>query len=213
MKRISSTVVFGSVLILLGVLFLLRSLLHIDISALIVAGFFLLGGGVFFYGFGNNSDNWWALIPGFTLAGIGGLIGMQALVPGFAGQFGGGFFLGMIGLSFLVIYLTHRDFWWAIIPAGVLFTLALVTVVPSSNGFLGGALFFLGLAATFAVLGLMPLGRKDKWPWIPAGICGLIGVFLAMESDAFTNSFLVYVIPVAMLALGGYLVIRSFGQS
>ena len=35
-------------------------------------------------------------------------------------------FLGTIGLSFWVIYLTRRDFWWAVIPGGALMTLALV---------------------------------------------------------------------------------------
>jgi hypothetical protein len=212
MKKNSSRIIFGAALILLGVLLFLQSLFHMDIGGLVIAGFFVLGGGIFFYVFGNNTENWWALIPGFTLAGIGGLIGMEALMPEFAAQFGGTFFLAMIGLSFLVIYLIHRDFWWALIPAGVLFTLALTTVAALFNDDLGGAVFFLGLAATFAVLGLMPMGKQDKWPWIPAGICALIGVIIAAGSGVFVNSIFSYLLPAAMLVAGVYLIVRSMRQ-
>jgi hypothetical protein len=212
MKKNSSRIIFGAGLILLGILFFLQSLLHIDIGGLVIAGFFVLGVAVFFYVFGNNTENWWALIPGFTLAAIGGLIAMSSLNERIASLFGGAFFLAMIGLSFLVIYIIHRDFWWAIIPAGVLFTLALVTIVGQYNGLFSGAVFFLGLAATFGVLGLMPVGKKDKWPWIPAGICALIGVIIAVGSGIFVNSVFAYLTPAILLVAGVYLIVRSMRQ-
>ena len=209
MKTNASRIIFGIALILLGVLFFLQSIFHIAIGELVIAAFFVLGGGVFFYVFANNNEHWWALIPGFTLVGIGGLIGMSALFPHFAEVYGGSFFLAMIGLSFLVIYLIHQDFWWAVIPAGVLLTLAFVAGIGQFGGDLSGAAFFLGLAVTFGVLGLMPVGQKDKWPWIPAGICAGLALIIALSSGIFNNPFFAYVIPAMLLVVGVYLIVRS----
>lgn len=212
MKKNSTRIIFGAGLILLGALFFLQSLFHISIGQLVVAGFFLLGAVVFFFVFGNNTERWWALIPGFTLTGIGGLIAMSSLNERIASQFGGGFFLAMIGLSFLVIYIIHRDFWWAVIPAGVLFTIAIVAVVGQFNDNISGAVFFLGLAATFGALGLMPVGKRDKWPWIPAGICALISIIIIVSSGVFENSVFAYLTPAVLLVAGVYLVFRSMRQ-
>jgi len=209
MNSKSTRVLFGIGLIFLGVLFFVQQIFHISIGNLIIAGLFLLGGVTFFYVFARNNEHWWALIPGFTLAGIGGLIAMGDLIPRFNELFGGAFFLAMIGASFLVIYIMHREFWWAIIPAGVLFTLALVTIVSPYNGSLAGAVFFFGLAATFGVIGLMHVGKAEKWPWIPAGICALLGLIVLATSGALVNSVFGYVWPAILLVVGVYLIIRS----
>ncbi len=204
----SSRVFFGALLIFLGLLFFFQQFLHVDVGALVFAGLFVLGGAIFFYVFVNNNEHWWALIPGFTLVGIGGLIAMAELAPGLS-EFGGGFFLGMIGASFLVIYLLHREFWWAIIPAGVLLTLAVVALIAPFSGAISGAVFFFGLAITFGVLGLMPVGKTEKWPWIPAGICAAIGLIILATSNALTNTIFAYIWPAALLVIGVYMVVRS----
>lgn len=209
MNSKSTRVIFGIGLIFLGVLFFIQQIFHISIGGLIVAGLFLLGGATFFYVFVRNNENWWALIPGFTLAGIGGLIVMGDLFPSFSKLFGGAFFLAMIGASFLVIYLMHRDFWWAIIPAGVLITLALVTIVAPYNGTISGALFFFGLAVTFGVIGLMKVGRSEKWPWIPAGVCAVIGFIVLATSGGLVSVVFGYLWPALLLLVGVYLVFRS----
>jgi len=212
MNAKTSRIFFGALLIFLGVLFFLQQFLHVDIAALIFAGVFVLGGAIFFYVFGRNTEHWWALIPGFTLAAIGGLIAMSELFPALA-TYGGAFFLGMIGASFLIIYLVRREFWWAIIPTGVLFTLALVTIVAEFNGALSGALFFFGLAVTFGILGLMPVGKAEKWPWIPAGICAAIGFIVIATSGVLVNSVFGYIWPALLLVVGVYLVVRSIRQA
>jgi len=204
----SSRIFFGALLIFLGVLFFFQQFLHVNIAALIFAGLFVVGGAIFFYVFASNNEHWWALIPGFTLVAIGGLIAMGELLPGLA-VYGGAFFLAMIGASFLVIFLLHREFWWAVIPAGVLFTLALVTIVANFNGAISGAVFFFGLAATFGVLGLMPVGKAEKWPWIPAGICAVIGLIIIATSGIFASSVFGYIWPALLLVVGVYLVARS----
>jgi len=204
----SSRIFFGALLIFMGVLFFFQQFLHVDIAALIFAGLFAIGGAIFFYVFASNNEHWWALIPGFTLVAIGGLIAMGELLPGLA-IYGGAFFLAMIGASFLVIYLLHKEFWWAVIPAGVLFTLALVTIIAEFSGDLSGAIFFFGLAATFGVIGLMPVGKTQKWPWIPAGICAVIGLIIIAASGLLVNTVFAYIWPALLLVVVVYLVARS----
>ncbi len=73
---------------------------------------FLVGGAYFLYRFAlDMRGEWWALIPGFALIGVGASI----VLPG---QWSGFSFLGFLGISFLAIYLSNRQRWWAIIPGG-----------------------------------------------------------------------------------------------
>lgn len=209
MKNKTPRIFVGAMLVFIGALVLLSQFLHFDLTGAIIGGLFVLGGAVFFYVYIHDHENWWALIPGFTLAGIGGLIAMGTWFPRLADIIGGSFFLAMIGVSFLLIYLTHRDFWWAIIPAGVLLSLALVAIVANYDGFLAGGVLFLGIAATFAVIGLLPIGKTEKWPWIPAGICAVMGALITLGSSTLANSFLKYFWPAALLLGGIFLIVRS----
>jgi hypothetical protein len=165
-------------------------------------------GGLFFLSvFFANRANWWAIIPGFTLIGISATIVTGELFPSLAGTLGGSFVLGAIGLSFLVIYLLNREFWWAIIPSGVLLTLAIVISLESlltDTGFV--SLFFLGMALTFAIVALVPNPEgRMQWPWIPAGILGLMGIIFG----AFSGEFMVYLVPLALILGGGILIFQT----
>ena len=72
---------------------------------------------------------WWAWIPSLSLLGLAGLETLQYLAPVAADQWGGSVFLGAIGLGFWIVYLVDRAHWWAIIPGGVLVTLAVVATL------------------------------------------------------------------------------------
>ena len=212
MSNTAKRIFAGIALIIVGGLFLVQQIFHLPIhlGGVLVASIFALAGLVFLYVLYTNRENWWAAIPGFVLLGLGALIASGELFPVFANRFGGSHFLGSIGLAFLVVYLIKRENWWAIIPMGVLFTLALVAGVAQYNGMASGAMFFLGIAATFAVLGLMPIGRNEKWPWIPAGICAILGTMLLLGSGAFLNSITGLVWPVILVLGGGFLIVRTF---
>jgi hypothetical protein len=204
---------FGAALILLGGLFLFQQLFHLQfhVGAVIVAMVFALAGLGFLYVMSSKRDNWWAAIPGMVLLGLGVLIAVSEFYPHFANQFGGSLFLGFIGLAFLVVLLLRHEAWWAVIPAGVLFTLALVAGVTQflENGLASGAIFFLGIGLTFAVVGLMPVGRKEKWPWIPSGICLVMGTLLMIGSGALVNSVFGLIWPAILVLGGGYLIVRA----
>jgi hypothetical protein len=157
----------------------------------------------------QNRLYWWALIPGFTLFGIAALILVSWLAPGFGEVWGGAFVLGSIGAAFLVIFLLHREHWWALIPAGVMLTLALVSTFDaiSSSSFDTGGLFFLGLGLTFALVALVPTQHGQmSWAWIPAGIMGLMGMFILASSNGIAS----YLWPAVLIAGGALLVLRAW---
>ncbi len=112
-----TSIILGALLVVAGLVFLAQNLeLLGSMENLIWVVLFGLGGLAFLYVFAANREQWWAIIPGFTLLGLAALIGFGESL----GALGGAFFLGAIGLAFWVIYALRRDFWWAIIPAGAL---------------------------------------------------------------------------------------------
>lgn len=212
MKSSTMRVFFGVALIVIGGLFLVKEIfdLPFHLGGVMIATIFALAGAAFLFVLANNRDNWWAAIPGMVLMGLAALIGSSEFFPAFAEKFGGSLFLGFIGLAFLLVYLVRRDNWWAIIPMGVMLTLSLVAGLGSYNGMASGAVFFLGIAATFAVVGLMPIWHNEKWPWIPAGICAVLGTMLMIGSGAFLNSVAGLVWPIILVVAGGFLIARTF---
>ena len=195
----------GLLLILVGILFLLQNFgLVGEFSNLIWVVLFGAGGLAFLWVFANNPENWWAVIPGFALLGIAGLIALGDRL----GAWGGALFLGGIGLSFWVIYAMRREFWWAVIPGGALTTLALVA---GASEFLPGeavgGLFFLGMAATFGLVYLLPTPEgRMKWALIPAGIMAVMGVMLMLMVGNLIN----FIWPIVLIIGGGYLLLRAF---
>ncbi len=206
MSTINRRLLLGGGLILAGILFLLESLHIFAISGLAWGIAFVVGGLVFLYFLLENKENWWAAIPGFVLIGIGATI----LVSSFAilAPITGSVMLAFIGLGFWVVYLLNRKFWWAVIPGGVLVTLAVVAGVSGVNenmGTVSGGIFFLGLAATFGLLGILPGSREMKWPFIPAGILAIMGLLILATSSSLVN----LIWPIALVLLGLFLIARS----
>ena len=204
---------FGAALILIGGLFLAQQIfgLELHLGALIFASIFALGGAAFIFVLASHKENWWAAIPGMVLLGLAVLIALGQLLPEVARVCGGSIFLAFIGAAFLIVFLVKRDNWWAIIPMGVLFTLALAAWIGSVfNGMAVAAVFFLGIAITFGVIGLLPIGRQEKWPWIPAGVCGVIGTCFMLTSSQMMQSAAGLIWPGILVIFGIYLIARTF---
>ncbi len=174
-----------------------------------IGGFFVLAGiGLsFLLIYLTRRDYWWALIPGCTLTGIGVGVLAGGLIPSF-GEVVPFFVLGGIGLSFLLIYLARRDYWWTLIPAGAMFSIALMIISErlfrDDAGMVG--VLFLGLAITFAVLGLISTAAgRMKWPWIPAAVLGIIGVLVV--GAGLENAGIAF--GLVMVAAGAYFIFRT----
>ena len=202
--RLLFSVVGGLLLIAAGVVFLLENLELITLDwEMLIGPVFGIGGLVFLLVFILNTDNWWALIPGFALVGIGIIIfmGQQEFMESWTGAI----FLGLLSIAFLLVYIFHHNHWWALIPGGVLLTLSGVTLLPE-NGVLAGGVFFLGLALTFIMVFIAPKpdGRLP-WALYPASALFILGLLTTLGATHLIN----YVWPLGLLAGGGYLIYRA----
>jgi len=209
LKQFESRFLWGGLLILAGVVFLLQNLGFISFISDLFWALLLGAAGVFFLTvFTQNRANWWAIIPGFTLLSIAVLIVFSLLAPGLSDVWGGSLVLGGIGASFLVIYLLDRRGWWALIPAGVMLTLAVIAGVSGLlPGLETGGILFLGIGLTFALIALLPnQGGQLKWAWIPAGIMLFMGLIFVAAAGEIVG----YIWPLALIFGGGYLILRTF---
>jgi hypothetical protein len=152
----------------------------------------------------GNRLNWWAAIPGTALMGIGIIIAISLLFPGFNGNVLGAIFLAAIGLSFWLVYFISPRNLWAIIPGGALFTLAAIAGLSDINSFDTGSLLFIGLALTFALVALLPKGRPMTWPWIPAGILFVFGALILFNSSQWGR----YLWPAMLIVVGAVIILR-----
>jgi hypothetical protein len=200
MKRFDPRIVFGFLLVVGGGLALAQTMgLLSNASDIFWGGMFLAAGLIFLtLLFGGH---WWGAFPGFTLVALGALI----LLPKSVEEFGGALFLGGIALSFWYAYFTNRaERWWALIPAGVLSTLAGVTVAAERFGeFQTAGFFFFGLAITFLLVALLAGMSWAYWPALVLGIMGLLGIASLLN---IAN----YLWAVAFIGAGMFLLFRYF---
>jgi hypothetical protein len=200
-------VVWGALLILGGIFFLLGNLGILDFTgvlwSLLWMGIFGIAGLAFLVVLALNRENWWAAIPGFALLGLAGTVAVDLFLP--QSPLGGTIFLGSIGLGFLFVYLFRPENWWAIIPGGVLLTLSLVTVT-EPMGLNAGAILFLGMGVTFAVVALLPTPQgRMHWAFIPAGVLFVMGVAIGFSFEVMLG----YIWPAALILGGLFLLFRS----
>ncbi|MGQ9515876.1 MAG: hypothetical protein ACUVT1_01290 [Anaerolineae bacterium] len=204
MNRTARYLVGAAVLITVGILLLLQNL-GVIVGAENVfwtLGFF--AGAVIFlsiFVFSPRSQ-WWAAIPGMVLLGLGILVGFGDQL----GQFSGAVFLIALALSFWLVFLTNRALWWAVIPAGVLTSVAVVSALPEKiGGFEKGGILFIGLAATFALVAVLPGREHARWALWPAVILLILGLVTFLSSA----NLLSWVWAVGLILVGLYLVIRA----
>lgn len=209
LKRFDVRAIGGILLIIVGILLLLQNIgIFVGVVALIWTLIFAAGGAIFLYMFLTNRANWWAIIPGFALLGIAALIALDEFWPQVGEVLGGTILLGGIGLSFWIIYLTKREHWWAVIPGGVMFTLALVTIASYAlGGGWAGGLFFVSLGLTFALLYFVPTPQgRMKWALIPAAVLVVMGVLIT----AATTGGLAFLAGAVLILIGLYVIFRMF---
>lgn len=122
--------------------------------------------------FMNWRENWWALIPAWSLTVIAAIVGLESVLPG---ELIGTMVLWAIALPFLVVYLWNRQNWWALIPAGVLGAIGVIPLLSySTQGEWLAAAVLLVIGLPFLVVYL--LNRKHWWAIIPAGVLISVGV-------------------------------------
>lgn len=208
MKILGSRTVWGSLLILGGLLLLLENLTEIRFSSLIIPVLFGFAGLTFLSTYLHNRASWWAIIPGVVLLGLAALIAIDELELGIPDTVGGVLFLGSISLAFWLVYFNNRSNWWAVIPAGVMLTLAAMPILSEqASSELQGGIFFFGIGLTFAFLGLLSNQSVNlRWAYIPAGILLVMGLLLSTAAIGLFN----YLWPVLLIVAGLFLLVRNF---
>lgn len=180
-----TNILIGGLLLLAGIVLLLLNFGIIGPLGDAVWSLLFVGGGVVFLAiYLSNRAEWWPIIPGMALIGIGAIVFFSN--TGLEGDWVPALLFGAIALAFFVVYLTRpTENWWALIPAGVLTSLGVPFLLP--GGFNPGV-FMLGMGITFGLVYLQGLVRglhnEFWWALIPAGVLALIGIFLFADEMA-----------------------------
>ncbi|MGD9091289.1 MAG: hypothetical protein PVF74_00465 [Anaerolineales bacterium] len=205
-KWFGSRYLWGSILILIGLIFLVQNIFGYQVGSLIWVIILGLAAAGFFYVYWGDRAHWWALIPGFALLGVTIAILLDALLPSLGGNISGSIALGGIGLGFLAVYGINRSNWWALIPAGVMITLMAVTgIEPYLDDMAVGGVFMIGLGFTFAILAYTPTPEGSlRWALIPAGILIIIGLVILTAAEAIFG----FIIPIVLILIGLVVILR-----
>lgn len=199
---------WGLLLLAIGIIVLLQNLnLFKFIWSLLWIGVLVVGGAFFVATFLGSRANWWAIIPGTALWGLAMTVGIKQVFPWLGDRLGGAILMILLAQGFGMVYLRERNHWWAIIPGGVLLTIAVVML---TEMFLSrtqtGGLFLLGLGATFGLVYLLPTSQgRMHWASIPAIVLVIIGLFII-----FVNAQTLRIIwPLAIILTGIWLLIQA----
>jgi hypothetical protein len=208
MKWLASRLFWGLLLIVGGILLLVRNLGIFDFAFPFWSIILTIAGLAFLSVFISDRNSWWTLIPGLVLLSLALISFLEFYFPAFESLLGGTILFGGIGLSFVLIYFVDKENWWAIIPAGVLFTLA--TIVGLGNILLWadiGGFFFIGLGLTFLVVAILPSHRGQlKWALIPGFILLAFGLLILAALGEWIN----IIGPFILIVIGVFLIYRSF---
>jgi len=167
---------------------------------------FFISGVFFLIIYAVDRHHWWALLPGFTLLGLGATSIVAVIDADSINELGGAIFLGGVALGFWLVYILHREHWWAIIPAGVLTTLAVLAQIGTGEY----TIFLIGLGTTFLLVFLLPSpGGRQTWALIPAAILLVLGIVLRTPYIDALN----YIGAAALIIGGGYFLLRALQRS
>jgi hypothetical protein len=151
----------------------------------------------------NNRTRLWALLVAYIM-GVLSLAPAMASGGGDTAAYFGSVFLFAVALPFFVIYFRSPEYWWAIIPAGVMTVLAVITwaaiagwIRSGNQGGYVGAFLMGGLAATFAVVWLR---HAQDW----ARVVTIVLAALSVASIFFVSYYEMFW-PVALILGGAYL--------
>lgn len=198
MKNNRATMLIGGALILLGALLLLENLNLIHVIGRMVWSVGLIAVGLpFLLVFLSNREQWWALIPGSIMMGIG--LGVL-----FRGEMAAIVINASISLPFWLIYLNDREQWWALIPGWVMACVTAIIVL----AWIGMDWFvapFVMFAIAIPFLLVYVLHRDQWWALIPGGIMAGIGGLILL-GETLSSSFFW---AAALILLGVWFIVRA----
>ena len=154
-----------------------------------------------------NRTRTWALLVAYIMFVIS-LAPAMSIMGGTVPAYFGSIVLFAIALPFYVVYFRSLENWWAIIPAGVMTTLSVITTLAISgwiqdgqSGSISSAILMGGFAATFAVIWL-----RHARAW--AKIVTIVLAALAVVSGFFT-AYSEILVAVTVILVGVYLLFTA----
>jgi hypothetical protein len=215
MSEKSKGLLIGGGVIIIGLLALITNLNLITFGTkifwiIIFAGAGFLLASIYY----RDASKWGVLIPAGILWAIALTIGLT-IIPGVSGEIFWTVLLFGFGLSFICIYIKFKEQWWAIIPGGVLITIAAMTFLVEMRWLDGEYwmfIFFLGLGLTFGFLYLVR-DKENKlfWAQYPAAALLLISFLNLLFTDGSLIAGILF--PAALILLGIVILIRALTAS
>ena len=212
MKPRASHFLSGMFLVLVGVLFLLRTLGYVWFDEeYTVAVVFFSAGVVLLLAYYVFHKRLWTLI----LGAIGVFVGAAVFVDEsrvLPNEAIGIFFFVITGLVFLDALRQGKRNWWALIPGGFCLIFAAHILLDMSwwlPGEYHGVIFFGGVGLIFGIIYLL----KDKtlkldWAKYPSLISFLLALLVMLTVD-FRDRFNRFVFPVILIAVGIFVLVKS----
>lgn len=157
----------------------------------------------FFASFARSRQEWWRLIPAWTLVALSA-IALVSFVPGADPRWVAALVFVGLALGFGHSYLLARgERWWAIIPSGFMLVLGLVVGLSSLITALEllAALLFVGLGAVFFLLYLLGGRRRPWWALIPGGVLLVFGLLVLTAGRVEENTLLRWW-PLVLIVIG-----------
>jgi hypothetical protein len=144
-----------------------------------------------------NREYWWALIPAYVLTAIGLILLLETL-GGISGELFVALILFAVALPFFVVFLSNREYWWALIPAGVLAMLGLVFLfIGAVGGELFGAIILFAIALPFYVVYFR--SPENWWGLIPAGVLTAVGATTLVAGAGLSGAQVERLVPAVLL--------------
>ena len=204
LKSRNQALVWGSLLIIFGVVGLVESFTDLSVWAW-VAILAATGLGIFGIYLRDRSE-WWPLIPAYALWVVAGLLALVELNV-LRGEFLAAYVLSAIALPFITVFLRDRSQWWALIPAYVLLAVAAMILLGETvllpDAF--EATFVLtAIALPFLVVYVR--NRTQWWPLIPAYVLLSIGVMIPLEELGVLSDFLIPAYVMFVIAIPFFIV-------
>jgi hypothetical protein len=173
----------GFLLLLGGILILLFNLGVLDLLQpgleYVVAGLAAISGLGFLAYYAYDRAQWWPVLPGLTLIGVGAMIYLSTQEAARGEVLTSLLFLAL-AIAFAIVYLADPHNWWAIIPGGILLVIGAVVLLNQRlSPDLLGALLFVGIGLVFCLVYLLgPVKREVWWALIPGIALITSGLFI-----------------------------------
>ena len=201
----------GIAISLIGLIAIMANLQVIrNTDHLLGAGVFWIIAFVFFQAFEKDRSRKWSLWCAILFAFFG-LATIVRLLWHFPDELIGLAFLWGGAALFGSVYAKRAKHWWAIIPAGLLFTLGVIVAIdafrllPDRHQ---GVIFFFGFGLTFVYLWSQDNAiARLTWAKYPAAVMILLALFILAEGANWLRMDVI--LPVVLVLLGAYFIFSA----